>query len=185
MIDSFVTLSPIPGFRKWLEAKNMQVDHENPFYDDTLLTEEDLTRLVDGGVIKILDPPISQRHHQYAGFSQMLSAIESLEGLQVHTPVVQPILMKLATRYIVLEKHRGEPLDQVARFHIGNGAEVYRINYGADLSRNGMQSSFGMMVNYRYQMDDIADNQRKYELDLRIPVDKQVTDWIPLHVENN
>lgn len=49
----------------------------------------------------------------------------------------------------------GLPLDPVARFHLGNGAELHRINPGADLSTRGMGQSFGVMVNYLYELDKV------------------------------
>jgi len=44
------------------------------------------------------------------------------------------------------------PLDPVARFHLGNGASIHRINRGGDTSRRGMERSYGYMVNYKYEI---------------------------------
>ncbi|GAB5445276.1 malonyl-CoA decarboxylase [Gymnodinialimonas sp.] len=49
----------------------------------------------------------------------------------------------------------GKPLDPVAKFHLGNGAELHRINKGADLSPKGIAQSHGMMVNYLYELDQV------------------------------
>lgn len=49
----------------------------------------------------------------------------------------------------------GKPLDPVAKFHLGNGAELHRINENADLSDKGMAQSHGMMVNYLYELDQV------------------------------
>jgi malonyl-CoA decarboxylase len=48
------------------------------------------------------------------------------------------------------EKDRkGKAVDPVANFHLRNGAEVFRLNWLADISERGMLNSCGLMVNYR------------------------------------
>ena len=50
----------------------------------------------------------------------------------------------------------------VARFHLGNGARLERINWLADPSPKGLAQSFGVMVNYLYDLDDIEKNHEAY-----------------------
>ena len=45
--------------------------------------------------------------------------------------------------------------DAVAKFHLNNGAKLHRINWAADLSRNGLRQSCGLMVNYLYELDKV------------------------------
>ena len=72
-------------------------------------------------------------------------------------------MMPLAARYFMSEKRTdGKPLDPVARFHLGNGARIERINWLADLSERGMEQSAGMMVNYLYDLSDIEKNHEGY-----------------------
>ena len=75
-------------------------------------------------------------------------------------------LAQLAARYLTLAKtSRGDgrqPLDPVARFHLGNGARLERINPLADASPKGMQQSFGVMVNYVYDVDDLEENVESF-----------------------
>src|SRR4051812_7020755 len=59
-------------------------------------------------------------------------------------------LMSWAARYLGKELQDGKPLDAVARFHLGNGARVERLNWGGDPSAKGLKQSFGLMVNYLY-----------------------------------
>ncbi|WP_108482743.1 malonyl-CoA decarboxylase [Oceaniglobus ichthyenteri] len=67
----------------------------------------------------------------------------------------------MAARYLLGAKREdGLPLDPVARFHLGNGAEVHEIHASADLSDNGMAQSSGAMVNYLY---DRAQTERNHE----------------------
>lgn len=57
---------------------------------------------------------------------------------------------------------RGLSLDPVANFHLRNGASVLRLNWRADTSAAGLARSHSLMVNYEYQLDQLADNNRKY-----------------------
>lgn len=67
----------------------------------------------------------------------------------------------LAARYLLLAKRDdGMPLDPVARFHLGNGAQIHDLHAGADMSANGLKQSSGAMVNYLY---DLAQTQRRHE----------------------
>ena len=53
-------------------------------------------------------------------------------------------------------------MDAVARFHLGNGARLERINWLADTSDKAMAQAHGLMVNYRYELDDIEKNHEAY-----------------------
>jgi malonyl-CoA decarboxylase len=59
-------------------------------------------------------------------------------------------LLGWAARYLGKEMQDGKPLDPVARFHLGNGARVERLNWAGDPSAKGLKQSFGLMVNYLY-----------------------------------
>jgi malonyl-CoA decarboxylase len=78
----------------------------------------------------------------------------------------QRSLAQLAARYLTLAKAgRGDgrqPLDPVARFHLGNGARIERINPGGDASAKGLQQSFGVMVNYLYDLDALEQNVESF-----------------------
>ena len=64
----------------------------------------------------------------------------------------------LAARYLYLARQDGRPYDPVARFHLGNGARIERINWLADTSAKGFGQACGMMVNYLYDPDEIEGN---------------------------
>ena len=175
-IDTFITLSPLPQFRKWLETKVKQSDKNSSFYDDTLLDHESFDALIKSGLIDGQGKTEKNRV-----LYRLLEALDDPALLVEHHDILRPIVSKLMARYLVLEKHRNKPLDPVARFHVGNGAEVWRLNYAADLSRNGMRNSFGGMVNYRYNLDSLVDNQRNHELAHLVPVHHQVSRWVELN----
>jgi malonyl-CoA decarboxylase len=72
-------------------------------------------------------------------------------------------LMPLAARYLVQEKrHNGQPVDPVARFHLGNGARIEQLNWLGDVSPRGLSQSAGIMVNYLYEPKDIENNHEEY-----------------------
>jgi malonyl-CoA decarboxylase len=68
----------------------------------------------------------------------------------------------LAAWYLTREWEDGHVLDPVARFHLGNGARLERLNWNADASPKGLAQSFGLMVNYVYDLDDVERNHEEY-----------------------
>ncbi|HVY57525.1 MAG TPA: malonyl-CoA decarboxylase [Xanthobacteraceae bacterium] len=81
---------------------------------------------------------------------------ETLERLR------EPMLHAAATYFLTARTRTGTPVDPVARFHLGNGARLERLNWPADLSERGLQQSYGLMVNYLYDLDDIEKNHEAY-----------------------
>ena len=77
-------------------------------------------------------------------------------------------MTRVAARYLLGEKKGIRPLDPVARFHLGNGARVERLNWMADLSTKGVAQSWGIMVNYLYDPDRIEENLEAHAEDGRI-----------------
>ncbi|MEM7507963.1 MAG: malonyl-CoA decarboxylase [Pseudomonadota bacterium] len=73
------------------------------------------------------------------------------------------ILSGIAAAYLAEARApRGGALDPVARFHLGNGARLERINAQADLAPRAQRSSWGLMVNYLYDLPDIERNHEAY-----------------------
>ena len=146
-LKTFATLSPMPGFRRWLE-RHLADEGEALF-----TAGEHRTLLqVDGG--------------------SSLAALLALPDWHRDEAIAQALrapLTRLAGRYILAEKtSRGRALDPVAHFHLTNGARVERLNWRADLSPNGLQQSYGMMINYLYRLPDIEANHEAYRGDGRI-----------------
>ncbi len=87
----------------------------------------------------------------------------------------QTQLRELAADYFINRKQPdGQPVDPVARFHLGNGARLERININGDLSANGIERSFGLMVNYVYDLDQIESNHEAYANNAEIVTSAQV-----------
>ena len=76
---------------------------------------------------------------------------------------LQDPMMRAAGWYFLRARNRrGTPVDAVARFHLGNGARLERINWLADMSDRAMAQAHGLMVNYLYDLDDIEKNHEAY-----------------------
>ena len=84
-------------------------------------------------------------------------------------------VVPLCAYYLLHAKHDGEALDSVARFHLGNGASLERINWLADVSKRGLQQSAGLMVNYLYRLEDVEENHEIYVKEHRVAASRQVT----------
>lgn len=71
-------------------------------------------------------------------------------------------LTGLAAWYLTRERSGVQAADAVARFHLGNGARLERINWAADPSPKAVAQSFGIMVNYVYDLDQVERNHEEY-----------------------
>ena len=71
-------------------------------------------------------------------------------------------LKKITYYYLTEEKFNNRPLNGVANFHLNNGASIYDIVINADLSSNGYKESFGIMVNYYYELEKIVKNHEDF-----------------------
>ena len=73
------------------------------------------------------------------------------------------VLEPLAAHYFLKARTpKGRLIDSVARFHLGNGARLERINWLGDTSPKGLRESAGIMVNYLYRLEDIEKNHEAY-----------------------
>jgi malonyl-CoA decarboxylase len=172
-VHTFVTLSPLPRFRRWLEERC--INTSGKFASTDLIESKDLQKLaahLDCPPEQVLSLLVARLKAQ--GPANISLNQDDSDG----DAWMEPILVKLVARYLLREKHRRKPLDGVARFHVGNGAQVFRINWAADLSRKGWLNSFGVMVNYRYELETVQENQAKYEEDYHIPTGRHVLELL-------
>lgn len=137
-IETFVTLSPVPGFMRWLRDP----DQENG--EDT---------------------------------EAALSGLGTQDWSQndVAAEEARPVVLSQAAKYFLDAKRGdGQPVDPVARFHLGNGAELQAIHWMGDTSARGLAQSAGIMVNYRYRLDRIEANHERYASDGQIAATRAV-----------
>ena len=147
-IKQFATLSPIPGFRKWLDGRLKD-------NDTALLSAEEATSLTNA--LPAEDRPASG--------TLALAALLARRGWQRDTAIVKvldPVLIRLAARYLLAESNGKRALDSVAHFHLSNGARVEKLHLLADTSDKGLKESATMMVNYLYDPAKIEDYHEDY-----------------------
>jgi malonyl-CoA decarboxylase len=105
-----------------------------------------------------------------------LALLDEAEWIYTYgNDVIRPLIMRLAAHYFLHAKNRdGYPLDPVARFHLGNGARLERINWQGDVSPKGLREAHGLMCNYRYEPKDIERNHEAYENERVVAASRQV-----------
>jgi malonyl-CoA decarboxylase len=89
--------------------------------------------------------------------------------------VREPMLRAAAWYYVRGRNRRGLPLDAVARFHLGNGARLERLDWLGDTSERALQQSLGLMVNYLYDLDYIEKNHEAYAQQRAVVASNAVT----------
>jgi malonyl-CoA decarboxylase len=80
----------------------------------------------------------------------------------LNATVREPLLQAAAWYYLRARNARGQPADAVARFHLGNGARLERLDWLGDTCDRALQQSYGLMVNYLYDLDYIEQNHEAY-----------------------
>jgi malonyl-CoA decarboxylase len=76
--------------------------------------------------------------------------------------VREPLMRAIGYYFLRARTQRGALIDSVARFHLGNGARLERVNWLADTSPKAMEQAYGFMVNYQYDLDEIEKNHEAY-----------------------
>ena len=87
----------------------------------------------------------------------------------------KPMISKLAVNYLVKQKNDfGFPINDVCRFHLKNGADIDDIAVNANVSEVGFKRSFGVMVNYRYELAKIEKNHQEYVNEKKVNISNKV-----------
>ncbi len=139
-LKRFCTLSPIPGFAKWLQAPPVLPDH-----------------LRKGVVERVTEA----RACLVAATQGDLNTLANAATLQSLREPERDALSRLCAAYLVHHSTTAQG-DPVARFHLDNGARLERLNPLGDLSRKGLKQSFGLMVNYLYDLDKVETSHEQF-----------------------
>lgn len=142
-LKHFVTLSPVPGFRKWLSQAIAR--------DASLVSAEEMARIAGA----------TGRAQTANLLAEVLADDAWIADERVREALQDP-LERLCARYLLREKSEQVPLDPVASFHLNNGARVNRILWLADSSARGMRQSYGLMVSYGYELDRVDENHERF-----------------------
>lgn len=142
-LQVFSTLSPLPGFRAWLDRALAD--------KRALLPDADLRKFAES--LGHPDP--------VTALADTLARPDWAHDPRLADALREP-MEKLCARYLLQEKSGAQPLDPVAQFHLHNGARVSRIFWLADASARGMRQSYGLMASYRYDLAAVDENHERF-----------------------
>lgn len=162
-MTQFSSLSPIPGFVKWLTGMMSKAQRG----DHPIFTETEMNALQ-------MHLEVNSEAEVYDHLRKLLTTNGWIDNSDLVNSLSSP-LMRLCAYYLYAEKRRGYALDSVANFHLKNGAVMWRINWLADRSPRGLSNSCGIMVNYRYFLEDCETNSRRYLETMKILSSDDVT----------
>jgi len=138
-LKTFCTLSPMPGFARWLRAG-----------------------AVCEGLVKARQAHLDEaRSTLLAACGNDLDRLNTAQALRTLPPDALYALTRLSAFYLGIRTTQPQG-DPVARFHLDNGARLERLNPLADLSAKGVKQSFGMMVNYLYDLQKVEIHHEKF-----------------------
>lgn len=140
-IKTFCTLSPLPGFTRWLDA-------------DPALMQARLRA-------PLRERWLAARDHLGLGKERLADRLDRHWHPDRTSKEERAALLTLASIYLI-EASPTRDGDAVAKFHLGNGARLQRINWAADLSRNGLKQSCGLMVNYLYDLSKVEEYHERF-----------------------
>jgi malonyl-CoA decarboxylase len=133
----YATLSPVPGFRAWLNEELAAPRSAIAFSEAERISLSQLDDL---------------------SWDEKDSTVQQLK----------PLVMYLGAYYLLNARRGDEPRDDVARFHLRNGARLEQINWLGDRSEKGLRESAGLLVNYLYDRKSVARNHEVYVNDNEI-----------------
>jgi malonyl-CoA decarboxylase len=133
----YATLSPVPGFRAWLNEELAAPRSAIAFSEAERICLSQLDDL---------------------SWDEKDSTVQQLK----------PLVMYLGAYYLLNARRGDEPRDDVARFHLRNGARLEQINWLGDRSEKGLRESAGLLVNYLYDRKSVARNHEVYVNDNEI-----------------
>lgn len=131
-LNTFRTLSPVPGLMHWANGLDDDYFDSNDFYVHGEALQE-AKRIANGSETSESDDELQSK----------------LTALAAHYLCVQT-------------RADNQPADPVARFHLGNGASLDQILPQADVSEKGLRQSAGVMVSYLYDLDKVIPNHEIY-----------------------
>ncbi len=138
-LKSFCTLSPIPGFARWLRAG----------------------ALVEGLPKARAERLVEARQTLLDACKGDLDHLATASALRALPDEASQALTRLCASYLGFHSPTAGG-DPVARFHLDNGARLERLNPLGDLSAKGVKQSFGLMVNYLYDLQKVEAHHEKF-----------------------
>jgi malonyl-CoA decarboxylase len=154
-INTFATLSPVPGFRKWLTKQ----------LESGVLPTLNVNAAERFALLKVAELQPEPRLDEIVAALQALLAITAWPVRQEISDALKPVMLRLTTIYLTQSSKLKFRTYPVARFHLGNGARLERVNFLANANRAGLVESYGIMVNYLYDPTTIEANHEGFVRD--------------------
>lgn len=166
-LQQFATLSPMPRFATGLRS---------------LLTGE-----AAGWPVEAVDGLLSDHQTVLQECTQQVRPTYAIRDLiqqasPAHEAVLVAPLTRLALLYLADLKQGNNCFDPVADFHLANGAILERINIYADRSAHGERQSHSVMVNYRYDPEQVVANHEAFVREGRVVMSKALQREYDKHI---
>jgi malonyl-CoA decarboxylase len=160
LLGTYATLSPLPGFAAMLRA----AAHNEA---------GDFTRVRLEALLAEFREPLRQSTNVDHPVDALFTLLDHID----RTPreVLTAPLERLALAYVGLMAPHADGYDPVANFHLSNGARLERVNPFADLSPARVEESYGVMVNYRYEPDDVVEYHEAFVGEGRVMMSAPLT----------
>jgi len=166
-LKTFATLSPIPGFARWLNS----------------VIAEGRPKLLTPSERKSLSMAAGQGGGAKGALKQLLVTPHWYQDSHQEQALKTP-LMRLCATYLVERKNNKSTglvarpnqnvIDPVAHFHLTNGARMQRLNWLGDISEKGITSSAGLMINYYYDLARIEENHENYSASGKVAISSTI-----------
>ncbi len=153
----FATLSPVPGFRRWMEIRLAATAADAALAADEpgaapLLRDDEVVGLRELG---------AEGEDTLSLWRAALAAAPWFDDPAPAEAMRKPLL-RLCAEYLTDNRDGRGPSDPVARFHLGNGAQLERVNWLGNIAPRGISESYGLMVNYLYAPEHIEENHETF-----------------------
>ena len=155
LLGTYATLSPLPGFAATLRAAARD-------------EAGDFTRARLDALLAEFREPLQKAANIERPVDALFALLDQVDKAPRET-LTAP-LERLALAYIGLIPSHAAGYDPVANFHLSNGARLERVNPFADLSAARVEESYGVMVNYRYEPNDVVENHEAFVGEGRVTV---------------
>lgn len=144
-LKTFVTLSPIPGLMEWITS-------------GAHLGEIPNAEKIKPAIRKARDEALDLLKFNGVSWTEKLSKAWHPDECSKKEKEALLCLTAIYLAYVT----PGRDGNPVAKFHLGNGAKLYQINWAGDLSKNGLRQSAGLMVNYLYDLSSVEENHERF-----------------------
>ncbi|WP_428486775.1 malonyl-CoA decarboxylase [Rhodopila sp.] len=148
-LGRFSTLSPVPGLRRWLDKRLLEPD------------AAEVLREAEVAALRLTVGEASQPGNPVALLHRLLEMEDWWKDAMLVEAARAP-LTRLCTIYLTTPQGGRGPADPVARFHLGNGARLERVNWLGNVASRGIRESYGIMVNYLYDPEQIEANHEAF-----------------------